>query len=635
MDSWQIKDNGIERLRRSGMAMKDHFAMAGRNCDVILEWSVNAESGEFAAVCRTRFPMFRTLPNNTHAALEHEFKLSAAVFDYNLHPVAGQVEKVRIDGVFKVYIKHDNLLEVRTIFPSAAIPAVYEVVEVTSTAASCCAVTVNDRHHCEFSAPGVSGVYRLFTDTQEGGVYLLAPGDTVQFARVYSAALPNTAAVGSAWQDELAARLERVKALRSVPELDTPDEKLNLMFSFALLHTQESIFDTPNGPVHSPGGYMRYLAAIWANDQAEYANPLFAFLPDQLANQAALNSFRWFKHYMNAEYRPLPSSIICGGTDFWNGAGDRGDMAMIAHGAARYALTSGRPAIGRELWPLIEWCLEFCRRKINACGVVESDADELEGRFPAGNANLCTNMLYFDALLRAADLAVALGKNSGEEFRRQAGELHKNITAYFAGTVEDFETYRYYEGNTVLRSWICMPLVFGLTERKAGTVAALFSDKLWFGDGMLTASGTETYWDRTLLYALRGVFACGEADIALEKLSCYTQSRLLGSHVPYAVEAYPEGNQSQLSAESALYCRIFTEGLFGILPTGFNRCTITVQLPEKWDFANLNNLNGFKQKWSIQVKRLPDNDLELTVLAKDKIIYQKTAPNGTAHNIEF
>ena len=38
-----------------------------------------------------------------------------------------------------------------------------------------------------------------------------------------------------------------------------------------------------------------------------------------------------------------------------------------------------------------------------------------------------------------------------------------------------------------------------------------------------------------------------------------------GEHVPYPVEAWPEGNQRHLSAESALYCRIFTEGLFGLL----------------------------------------------------------------------
>ena len=56
-------------------------------------------------------------------------------------------------------------------------------------------------------------------------------------------------------------------------------------------------------------------------------------------------------------YEPLPSSIIAEGDDIWNGAGDRGDAAMIAYGAARYrALARGSRAEAEELWPLIEWC---------------------------------------------------------------------------------------------------------------------------------------------------------------------------------------------------------------------------------------------------------------------------------------
>lgn len=85
---------------------------------------------------------------------------------------------------------------------------------------------------------------------------------------------------------------------------------------------------------------------------------------------------------------------------------------MIAYGAARYALASGSREEAVRLWPLIEWCLEFCHRKLNADGVVASDSDELEGRFPAGDANLCTSSLYYDALLSAAYLVQDLGKPS-------------------------------------------------------------------------------------------------------------------------------------------------------------------------------------------------------------------------------
>lgn len=47
----------------------------------------------------------------------------------------------------------------------------------------------------------------------------------------------------------------------------------------------------------------------------------------------------------------------------------------------------------------------------------------------------------------------------------------------------------------------------------------------------------------------------------MEHMAYYSQQRLLGEHVPYPIEAWPEGNQRHLSAESALYCRIVTEGI--------------------------------------------------------------------------
>lgn len=133
--------------------------------------------------------------------------------------------------------------------------------------------------------------------------------------------------------------------------------------------------------------------------QAEYVNPFFPYLGYQTGNQSALCSFMHFARFINPEYKKLPSSIIAEGTDVWGGAGDRGDAAMVAYGAARYALAQGDREEAKQLWPLIEWCLEYNRRQLNADGVVSSDSDELEGRFPAGKANLCTSSLYYDALL--------------------------------------------------------------------------------------------------------------------------------------------------------------------------------------------------------------------------------------------
>lgn len=64
------------------------------------------------------------------------------------------------------------------------------------------------------------------------------------------------------------------------------------------------------------------------------------------------------------------------------------------------------------------------------------------------------------------------------------------------------------------------------------------------------------------LYALRGVLQAGETEKAMDFIRYYSRRRLLGEHVPYPVEAYPEGNQRHLSAESGLYCRIYRRTLW-------------------------------------------------------------------------
>jgi hypothetical protein len=134
------------------------------------------------------------------------------------------------------------------------------------------------------------------------------------------------------------------------------------MFAFAKIRGTESIYNTKAGLMHGPGG-LRYYAAIWANDQAEYINPFFAFLGDERGTRSAMNAFRLFARYMNPDYKPIPSSIIDQGDGEWHGAKDRGDMAMIAYGAGRFALDYGKRDSAIVLWPLIEWCLEYLKRK--------------------------------------------------------------------------------------------------------------------------------------------------------------------------------------------------------------------------------------------------------------------------------
>src|SRR6202008_2477048 len=142
--------------------------------------------------------------------------------------------------------------------------------------------------------------------------------------------------------------------------------------------------------------------------------------------------------------------------------------------------------IGEELWKLITWGLEYCRRRINAGGVVASESDGLEGRFPAGEANLCTSCLYYDALNSAVLLGGELGRPAAEldVYTDQARKIRSAIETYFGAKIEGFDAYRYYDGNAVLRAWIGIPLTVGIYGRKEGTIDALFSPMLWTDEGL-------------------------------------------------------------------------------------------------------------------------------------------------------
>jgi cellobiose phosphorylase len=163
----------------------------------------------------------------------------------------------------------------------------------------------------------------------------------------------------------------------------------------------------------------------------------------------------------------------------------------------------------------------------------------------------------------------------------------------------------------------------------------LFSPQLWTNQGLLTQAGSTTFWDRSTLYGLRGVFAAGATDMGVKYLKDYSSRRLLGDHVPYAVEAWPEGNQRQLSAESALYCRVITEGIFGFRPTGLNSFTITPRIPATWNGMSLTNIIGFNgRKIDISVLRAAGK-IKVDILTDGRILMSALIDNGNKLEIQL
>jgi hypothetical protein len=464
----------------------------------------------------------------------------------------------------------------------------------------------------------------------------LAPGKEMIFAVLFSGRL--TSEAKSKTEIDIAteerARRTYVASLQGNLRLETPEPELDRAFAFCKLRVAEAINETRGGKMLAPGG-RAYYAAAWCNDNAEYSGPFFPFLGDPNANKAALDTYRLFQKHMKPDFKAIPSSLYSEGIGLGNADGDRGDAAMYAYGCARYCLARGDKAIAKELWPAIAWCLEYSRRQTTPDGVIASNTDELEGRLPTGKANLSTSSLYYGGLRAAADLGRSLGMaKEATAYDQQAETMAKTINTYFGAKVEGFETYRYYEGNDVLRSWICLPLCMGLMDRREGTIAALFSPRLWTVDGLASQAGDSAFWDRSTLYGLRGVLQAGETATGLRYLNSYTHRRLLGDHVPYPVEAWPEGDQRHLSSESALYCRIFTEGLFGLYPTGLDSFRCTPRLPDGWPKMALRSVRAFNRTFDVVVER-HGNGQHLTVTEGGKTVAEQDLGTGESAAIKL
>jgi len=657
---WNITaDGGIVWNIKPGESHEDNIEMTGKKVSVIVTYGVDANGAlsldEFAI-----FPTFRTVPQNTRSHISTHFKNNTEpkILINGAEPAKDVVVAVHQRGIMRVDGRiGDNVQWTRTIFPSTDKPAIIELISFTNVSGASkdggnVTVEVQDEPK---SVPagvtnGLDGPYVMSARVLNPGKRTLKAGEGVTFVRLISARREKDPDLTVDAGAELSARAALVESYLDKLQLATPDKVLNTAFAFAKIRTTESIILTRGGLMHAPGG-GRYYAAIWANDQGEYGPPFFPFLGDATGNGAASNAFRLFATYIKPDFTPIPSSIVAEGVTNWHGAGDRGDMAMLAYGASRFALASGDRSLARTEWPLIEWSLEYCHRKVDTNGVVESDADELENRFPSGKANLCTSSLYYDALNSAVYLGRELGKPQLQldRYAAEAKAVRAAIESYFGAEVEGFHTYRYFDKSVPsvnkralqrhahyadepdhLRAWICIPLTVGIFDRKDGTIAALFSPKLWTPDGLATEAGDTVFWDRSTLYALRGVFAAGETEKALSYLQYYSTRRLLGDHVPYPVEAYPEGNQSHLGAESALYCRIYTEGLFGIRPTGLRSFTCTPRLPKEWPDMALKHIRAFGSDFDLAVSRAGDK-LQVQVLKDGKIFKSmQIADGGTA-----
>ncbi len=613
---WKItKDQSIRwnLTNEKKLPHAENIEMSGKNMAAIIYYDIDT-SHQLTLKRDVILPQLRTF-NKTN---EPDWKKYRAYFRRTISDeilptinvgkkivVPAQVDSVEIRGMLKFYHTPINGLQItRTLYPSMEDRFLVEKWEVKNIGKENIAIQI-ENSSLAFKEVGYKGTYTFHAFSDAPSQTDLAPGKSIIFPIYFGGTLNDEQPEKFNYKKAEKERIFFLVEMSSNLHLNTPDPILNQLFYFSKIRASESIYHSSLGLIHSPGGGNYYLGT-WANDQVEYCGPFAPYLGYKTGNEAALNTYRHFKKNIPKDASAIPYSFEVDGNFVMNHL-DRGDAAMIAYGTAHYALATGNLDVAEELWPLIEWSLSWCHNHRNSYGAVISESDEMEGRIETGTANLSTASLYYGGLKFGNRLAAALGKNKQAlVYKNRQKEMANVIENYFGATMSGLETYKYFAENTKLRHWICLPMTMGITTRKEGTLRALF-DKLWTENGILVEQAeTDShtlFWDRATLYALRGALKIGDTELAYEKLKSFSQKRLLGDHVPYVIEAYPENNMRHLSAESALYCRIVTEGFLGIEPTALDQFMMTPKLPKAWDFLNLKNLSLGGKQIDLDIRR--------------------------------
>jgi len=367
----------------------------------------------------------------------------------------------------------------------------------------------------------------------------------------------------------------------------------------------ETVQDAPAGDANGSGDNdERDSVELWDNSAIAGYTRSSVLVGDRLASisVAALNSYRTLASLMpTAPAETMAYSVEVEGD--YIGRMDRGDAGCYAWGASLYALAV--PSAAPVLTPSITWALKHITSRLaqSPDGILVTDSDEMEGRFDTGEANLAANATALAALRSAATLADSVGRSaSAAGLRAKAAELEAAIEEYFGAKNVWSNGYRYFAGCRKMRGWSALPAAAGIESPRAARAVGLLLAKhgtMWTPDGVRVEAARHDSWDRQTLVALRTAFQIDHrreqsdvdlAEVAMDRLREFTTTRSFGEHVPYCVEENYEG--CQLAGESALYARVWLEGVFGIAVSGRKQVRVAPRLPKTWPRMALRRLFG-------------------------------------------
>lgn len=197
-------------------------------------------------------------------------------------------ERISIKGNLKFTSRADNGTKiVRELLPAVNQSAFIEAVTVYNTSGGVQKYTVCSKNYSKktsaFWCIGgeiITECAVVFGDTfkqekSSNREFVIAQNESFTFYCVYYAyqkVMPSPFSI----KKEIEERKAFVDEMFTSLKLTTPFPEMDAQFSHCILRGSESIFKTKNGLMHSPGG-GNYYAALWTNDQCEYANPFFRF----------------------------------------------------------------------------------------------------------------------------------------------------------------------------------------------------------------------------------------------------------------------------------------------------------------------------------------------------------------------
>jgi len=572
MNRWKIE---IPKRKISSIDFDNHIddiEMSGEKVSGIIKYGTNNKN--LIMDRHLVYPMFRYQPDNTHSSYSIDI-------DDTILNIDEKFVKVEIDGILHIYTKTNEFNIVHHFYPSTTLPIFYEKIEVENITSENKILNYDNYKKINIFL-GCEGY--IYTERIcDIDVHNVKPKEIVELTFGFSSRFVNENVPKE--KNSMQLRINRVNELLEECDFTCGNVIIDTMFAFSKIRAGESVFNTRKGLIHSPGG-ANYYAGIWCNDQCEYSTPWFGFTGDKKLYSAAKNAIKWLEPYMTDELLPIPSSLISEGTDYWNGAKDRGDASMFLYGSCRFLLEAGidlNNGIGKQL----EWAYKYIKSKINENNIVVSDTDELENRISSG-INLNTSSLSYGGLKYYYELLKKDNKNDeANECLKLSQKIKNGIESYFGGNINGYDTYHYHKDCNVIRAWNSLPIYMGINERKDGTIKSII-DNLWKEGSCLSTENEKTMWDRSAAYFIASLFRANYNELAFNKLLEMSETRLLKDRVPYLVEAYPENNMRQLSAESALYCRIIVDGLIHI--DFENGIKITPHVPKSIKEFKMNNI---------------------------------------------